>query len=163
PVLAQTRMPIGFRSSKLPPTVTPHVLADGEVAYVGQAVAIVLADNRYLAEDAAAMLDIEYEPLPAGVGCRQCLENGLPPIRSDQPEAVIARFDVQYGDVDAAFRNAAHVVSVDLWQHRGAAHPLECRGILVRYDEMDDRLAIWASTQMPHELYYMSAKVLGLD
>ncbi|MEA2982167.1 MAG: aerobic carbon-monoxide dehydrogenase large subunit [Alphaproteobacteria bacterium] len=163
PALAQKRMPIGFRSSKLPANVTPHVLADGEVAYVGQAVAVVLADNRYLAEDAAAMLEIEYEQLPALVDCREALKPHAPPVRSDHPSAVVSRFDVQYGDVDKAFAGAAHVISEELWQHRGAAHPIECRGILVRHDPNDDLLLVWSSTQMPHELYYMAAHVLGLD
>jgi carbon-monoxide dehydrogenase large subunit len=163
PVLTQRRMPIGFRSSKLPATVTPHVLADGEVAYVGQAVAIVLADNRHLAEDAAALLDIEYEQLPAVVDCREALKPNTVPVRSDHPSAVLSRFDVQYGDVEKAFSSAAHVISEELWQHRGAAHPIECRGILVRYDANEDQLLVWSSTQMPHELYYMAAQVLGLD
>ena len=163
PVLLQTRMPIGFRSSKLPATVTPHVLADDEVAFVGQAVAIILADDRYLAEDAAAALDIDYHPLPALIDCRDALKPAPPAIRADHPDAILTKFDVGYGDLAAAFAHAAVTVTQSLWQHRGGAHPVEGRGILVRQGDTQDSLTVWSSTQMPHELYYMASAVLGLD
>lgn len=163
PHMARTRMPLGFRSSKLPPTVTASVLADGEVAFVGQAIAIVVAQTRYLAEDGAALLDVQYETRPALVDCRDALKPNPPRVRDDHPDPVVGRFEVGYGDVDGAFAGAACVVHEELWQHRGGAHPIELRGILARYDRAEDTITVWSSTQMPHELFYMASEVLGLD
>lgn len=163
PALLRTRMPLGFRSAKLPPTVTPHVLADGEVAFVGQAVALVVADNRYLAEDAAEAVAIDYTTRTPLVDCRDAIRPDAPMVRADHPGGILTSFDLGYGEIDAAFAAAACVVEEKLWQHRGGAHPIEGRGILVRADMAGDALTIWSSTQMPHELYYMAAEMLGLD
>ena len=70
PQLSQERLPLQFRSAQLPPDITPFVLAKDEVAFVGEAVAMVVADTRYLAEDAAALVAVDYEPLPAVSDCR---------------------------------------------------------------------------------------------
>ena len=163
PHVARTRMPLGFRSSKLPPTVTASILADGEVAFVGQAVAIVLAHTRHLAEDGAAAVVVEYTTRPPLVDCRDALLPNPPMVRADHPNAVISRFELAYGDTDAAFANAACVVHEKLFQHRGGAHPIEPRGILARHDHAENLLSVWSSTQMPHELFYMASEVLGLD
>jgi carbon-monoxide dehydrogenase large subunit len=162
PVIVQGRMPLGFRSSKLPPTVTPHILADQDVAFVGQPVAIVLADSRYLAEDAAGAVDIDYTPLPALVDCRDAVKPNPPAVRADHPAAILTQFTVGYGDTETAFAQAAVTVKQSLWQHRGGAHSIEGRGILVRTDE-SGAITVWSSTQMPHELYYMAAAIVGLD
>ena len=71
PHLAQERLPLQFRTAKLPPDVTPFVLAKDEVAFVGEAVAVVMAQTRYIAEDAAALVAVDYEPLPAVSDCRK--------------------------------------------------------------------------------------------
>ena len=71
PQLSQERLPLQFRSAQLPPDITPFVLAKDEVAFVGEAVAVVVADTRYLAEDAAALVAVDYEPLPAVSDCRR--------------------------------------------------------------------------------------------
>ena len=65
PLLAQERLPLQFRTAKLPSDITPFPLAKDEVAFVGEAVAVVIARTRYIAEDAAALVAIDYEPLPA--------------------------------------------------------------------------------------------------
>ena len=78
PLLAQERLPLGFRTSDLPPDITPFVLARDEVAFVGEAVAAAIAETRYAAEDAAALVAVEYEPLPAVSDCRAALVAGAP-------------------------------------------------------------------------------------
>src|SRR5262249_8076371 len=78
PLLAQARLPLHFRTAQLPPNITPFVLAKDEVAFVGEAVAIVIAESRYVAEDAAALVAVDYAPLPAISDCRQALEPGAP-------------------------------------------------------------------------------------
>ncbi len=67
PLLTQERLPLQFRAAKLPPDITPFVLAKDEVSFVGEAVAVVIARTRYVAEDAAALVAVDYEPLPAVV------------------------------------------------------------------------------------------------
>src|SRR5258708_33396073 len=78
PLLAQERLPLQFRTAKLPADITPLVLAKDEVAFVGEAVAVVIARTRYPAEDAAALVAGDYEPLPAVSGCRPALAPGAP-------------------------------------------------------------------------------------
>src|SRR5262249_57897298 len=78
PLLAQERLPLQFRTAQLPPDITPLVLAKDEVAFVGEAVAIVIAETRYQAEDAAAQAAVDYAPLPAVSDCRQALAPGAP-------------------------------------------------------------------------------------
>ena len=77
--LSNERLPLQFRGAKLPPDITPFVLAKDEVAYVGEAVALVIADSRYLAEDATAMVHVDYEILPAVSDCRIAAEPGAVP------------------------------------------------------------------------------------
>src|SRR5205085_4807978 len=67
------RMPLGFPSTTLPENITPFVLAPSEVCFVGEAVAMVVADSRYLAEDAAAAIEVDYEPLPAVANLEQAM------------------------------------------------------------------------------------------
>ena len=78
PLLAQERLPLQFRTAQLPPDITPLVLAKDEVAFVGEAVAVVIAQTRYIAEDAAALVAVDYGPLPAVSDCRQALALGAP-------------------------------------------------------------------------------------
>jgi carbon-monoxide dehydrogenase large subunit len=78
PLLAQERLPLQFRTAQLPPDITPLVLAKDEVAFVGEAVAVVIAQTRYIAEDAAALVAVDYETLPAVSDCRQALAPGAP-------------------------------------------------------------------------------------
>src|SRR5205807_4425926 len=82
PLLSRERLPLGFRSDELPPDITPFVLARDEVAFAGEAVAVVVARNRYVAEDAAALVDVDYEPLPAVSDCRAALTSGSPRVHS---------------------------------------------------------------------------------
>ena len=85
PLLAQERLPLQFRTAQLPPDITPFVLAKDEVAFVGEAVAVVIAETRYIAEDAAALVAVDYEPLPAVSDCRQALAPGAPRVHSPAP------------------------------------------------------------------------------
>src|SRR5204862_6233045 len=92
PLLSQERLPLQFRTAQLPPDITPYVLAKDEVAYVGEAVAIVVAHSRYVAEDAAALVSVDYEPLPAVSDCRQALAVGAPPAHRGRPSNLLLEF-----------------------------------------------------------------------
>src|SRR5207249_8688320 len=127
-------------------------LADGEVSYVGETVAIVIAESRYIAEDAAALVEVDYDPLPPVSDCRKAVAPDATPVRRELKSNVVAIYKVNFGDAAAAFEKAAHVFQENLWQHRGAGHPIEGRGILAELNA-DDSITVWASTQKSHDLF----------
>jgi carbon-monoxide dehydrogenase large subunit len=163
PLLAHERLPLQFRTAQLPPDITPLVLAKDEVAFVGEAVAVVIAGSRYLAEDAAALVAVDYEPLSAISDCRRALAADAP--RAHQPRAsnLLYEFHQAYGDVAGAFARAPHCAGICLKQHRGGAHSMEGRGAIAVYDANEDRLTLWSSTQLAHEVRGFLMKMLRLD
>ena len=163
PQLATEFMVVGLPSASYKQDLNRPALAGDEVVHVGQAVAIVVADDRYIAEDAAALVDIDYEPLPAVSDCRAALAADAPRVHFKSPHNLLAEFDMAYGDVDAAFKKAAHVFRESLWQHRGGGHSIECRGAVALHDAVEDRLTLWSSTQMPHAAMRLLCDMLGRD
>ena len=163
PQLSSERLPLQFRSAELPPDITPFVLAKDEVAFVGEAVAVVIAESRYLAEDATAMVAVDYDPLPAVSDCRSAMAPGAPLAHRGRKSNVMTEIHQSYGDVAAAFAGAPHRVSVKLKQHRGGAHSIEGRGALASYDANEDRLTLWTSTQLAHEVRAFLMTLLRLD
>ena len=146
------RMPIPMLTPN-PAIATPRTqtaLARDETCYVGQPIAVVIADSRYLAEDAAAAVAVDYDVLPAAGDCRAAIKDDGPRAHSDLASNVIARFPLAYGDVDAAFGNAAHVFEEVIWQHRGGGMALETRAVLATHDPVADVLTVWSGTQTPH-------------
>jgi aerobic carbon-monoxide dehydrogenase large subunit len=163
PFLTQERIPLQFRTAVLPPDITQFVLAKDEVAFVGEAVAMVLADTRYLAEDAASLVIVDYDPLPAVSDCRAALAPGAPRAHSRKPSNLMHSFRQSYGDVSNAFAGASRQVAINLKQHRGGAHSIEGRGVLAGYDRNEDRLTVWSSTQLAHEVRSFLMTLLNLD
>ncbi len=162
-LICAERLPLQFASAQLPPAVTPFVLAKDEVCYVGEAVAAVIARSRYLAEDAAALIDVDYEPLPAVSDCRHAMEAHAPTAHVARSSNVIVSFSQAYGDIDAAFASAPHRATVALKQHRGCAHSIEGRGVLANFDRNEGRLTVWSSTQLAHEVRAFLMRLLRLD
>jgi carbon-monoxide dehydrogenase large subunit len=163
PHLSEERLPLQFRSAVLPPDITPFVLAKDEVAFVGEAVAVVIAQSRALAEDAAALVAVDYEPLPAVADCRAAAAPGAPLAHRGRKSNVMTEIKQAYGDVAAAFARAPHKIKVNLKQHRGGAHSIEGRGALASYDGNEDRLTLWTSTQLAHEVRAFLMHLLRLD
>ena len=157
------RLPLQFRTAQLPPDITPWVLAKDEVVFVGEAVAMVVADSRYIAEDAAALVAVDYEPLPAVADCRKGLEPGSPLTRRGRKSNVMIKFKQAYGDAAAAFKAAPRTATVNIKQHRGVAHAMEGRGAQAVYDANEDRLTLWASTQLAHEMRAFLMALLRRD
>ena len=146
------RMPIPMLTPN-PAIATPRTqtaLARDEVCYVGQPIAVVIANSRYLAEDAAAAVVVDYDVLGAVGDCRAGIMDGAPRAHSDLQSNVIARFPLAYGDIDAAFAGAAHVFEEMIWQHRGGGMALETRAVLASHDPVSDVLTVWSGTQTPH-------------
>jgi carbon-monoxide dehydrogenase large subunit len=163
PLLTQERLPLQFRAAQLPPDITQFVLAKDEVAFVGEAVALVLADSRYIAEDAASLVAVDYEPLPAVSDCRAALAPGAPLAHVGRKSNCMIQFQQAYGDVADAFARAPRKATVNIKQHRGGAHSMEGRGALAHYDGNEDRLTLWTSTQLAHEVRGFLMGLLQLD
>jgi carbon-monoxide dehydrogenase large subunit len=163
PHLRAEHMVVGLPSASYKQDLNRPALAGDEVVHVGQAVAIVIADNRYIAEDAAALVETDYEPLPAASDCRAALAPDAPRAHRKSPHNLLAEFNMGYGDVDAAFAKAAHVFRQSLWQHRGGSHSIECRGAVALHEPAEDRLTLWSSTQMPHAAMRLLCDMLGRD
>src|SRR3984957_449110 len=151
PLLTDERLPLQFRTDQLSGDVAPFVLAKDEVAFVGEAVAIVVAQSRAIAEDGAALVEVDYEPLRAISDCRAALRPGAPLAHRRKSSNLLVEFRQGYGDIAAAFARAPHTARVSLKQHRGGAHSMEGRGAVAVYDGNEDRLTLWTSTQLAHE------------
>jgi carbon-monoxide dehydrogenase large subunit len=141
--------------------VQAHPLAMEEVCHVGEAVAVVVAEDRYQAADAAGAVWVEGESLPATVDYLSALEPGAAPVHRGSTSNRVATLRAQYGDVEAAMRVAAHVIDVELSQHRGAAAFIEPRGVLAVPAGGD--MAMWTSTQSPHRVRDLVGGYLGLE
>jgi len=161
PVLAKRRMLRHSNSGAPLDRYWSFALADGEASYVGEAVAMVLAENRYVAEDAAAMVAVDYDVLASVADARAAIERAAPAVRRELNSNIAAAYKIAYGDVEAAFAGAAHVFHEELWQHRGGAHPIEGRGILAEW--RDGTMTVWASTQKAHDLFQSLAALLDFD
>ncbi len=163
PAMAKRRMVRTSNSGTSLDRCWAFALADGEVSYVGEPVALVLAKDRYVAEDAAALVEVDYEPVPAAGDCRAAALAGAATVRREISANVISTYRLGFGDVDAAFRGATHVLRESFWPHRGGAHSIEGRGIAVEFRKADGSLIVYASTQKAHDLFNTLAAVLGLD
>lgn len=138
------------------------LLADGEVRFVGDPVALVVADGRYVAEDAAELVAVDYEPLPPVVDYVTAPESDEL-VHADFARNVAG--ELQGGSlekVDAAIASAAHVVEHTIFQQAYAAVPIETRGIVAEWVAATGELTVWAGTQSPHEVRSMCSRVLGL-
>ena len=141
---------------------TAYALARDEVNHVGEPIAMVVARDRYVAEDAAERIAVTYEPLPAVVGI-DAARTAAQLVHDDVPGNVGARMLQEYGDTDAAIAGAPHRLTLDLTVERSASTPLETRGVLARWDTESQRLRLWSSTQTSTGLRAAVAAKLGLD
>ncbi|HVO88434.1 MAG TPA: xanthine dehydrogenase family protein molybdopterin-binding subunit [Casimicrobiaceae bacterium] len=159
--LAQQRLPLAFPEGKLSAEAMPFILACDEACYVGEAIAMVVATSRYIADDAIDRVVVDYDVQPALVDPREAIADGAPPACSTIASNLFTRFTVGYGECDQSFASAAHVLSDTLFQHRGVAHPMEGRGILAHVDPGTETLTLWSSTQLAHELRDNVAEMLN--
>ena len=126
-------------------------LATNKVRYVGDAVCVVIADTQARARDAAELVDVDYEELPAVVSTEAALAPGAPQIHDEAPGNLI--YDWEIGDAaatDTAIANAARVVEMDLTNNRLVPNPMEPRAALAKYDVAEDHLTLWTTSQNPH-------------
>ena len=161
--LAGTRLPLAFPKGRLDETAMPFVLTPAEVSHVGEAIAVVVAVSRYVAEDAVDRVVVDYDVLPAVVDPREALEDGAPPAYTDLPSNLYTTLELRYGDCAQAFAGAKHVFREALFQTRGLAHSIEGRGVLAWVEPGTGTLTVWSSTQLAHEVRDNIAEMLGLE
>lgn len=139
-----------------------YALAHGRARFVGDPVAIVVADSRYVAEDACELVEVDYEPLQPTVTIEDALDPAVPAIFQSLPSNVVFEKMVSNGPVDQLFAQADLVFSRTFREHRIAAVPMECRGGVAEYSKDTQRFTYHASTQSPHSLRLQLAKCLAL-
>lgn len=135
-------------------------LAEGEVKFVGDPVAIVIAESRRVAEDAVDLVDVDYEQLPAIADFRTAQDSAVS-VHDAYPDNVAGGMGGAPPDEDV-FANAAHVVRENIYQQMYVPVPMETRGIVAEWTSSTSELTVWASTQTPHELRAFAARLLGI-
>jgi len=139
-------------------------LAADTVRYVGDQVAVVLADKRSIARDAAERVDVDYEELPAAASLSAASAEAAPAVWEDAPDNVC--FDWEIGDAaatDEAFASAAHVTGIDIVNSRLIPNAIEPRSAIGEYDSGRDEYTLYTTTQNPHVIrMLMGAFVLGI-
>jgi CO/xanthine dehydrogenase Mo-binding subunit len=155
--------PIPVRVSPDPGALLPYlqpVLAAGRVRYVGEPVAAVVADDPYLAEDGADLVGIDFADIAPAGDARAACGPGAPRLFSQPNE--VAAITASFGDVAAAFRDAAHVVDMDVTVGRQTAVPIEPRSLLAEWDPATGSLDFWGATKVPHFNRRVIAGMLGV-
>ncbi|OLD25065.1 MAG: xanthine dehydrogenase [Actinobacteria bacterium 13_1_20CM_2_65_11] len=144
----QTDLPILIPHPNLTHGRTQRCLASDVVRYVGEAVAFVVAENRYIAEDAADLVEVDYEPLPVVI-TPEASAAAEHLVHDDVPGNVAAEMIQDVGDVQSALAAAPHRKRLHLRFERGAASPMEARAVWARWSEPEHRLTVYDSTQSP--------------
>jgi carbon-monoxide dehydrogenase large subunit len=140
---------------------TAYPLANGVVRHVGEPVVMVVAGDRYLAEDACDRVVVSYEPLPPVVGIDAAVR-ATHAVHDDVPDNVAAHMVQEVGDARAAIAAAPHKLELDLHIERSASTPLEGRGVYARWDAADRSLRVYSSTQTSTSVRMALAAKLGV-
>jgi carbon-monoxide dehydrogenase large subunit len=138
------------------------VLAWPTTRHVGEAIAAVVAADRYAAEDAAGRAIVEYEPLPAAVDVLEAMRAGAPLVHEAAAGNLFLSRRFEHGDVEAALGGAAVVVERSFRTNRQCAAPLEGRAGVAAWSAADGKLTLWSGTQVPHLVRHLLADLLGL-
>jgi aerobic carbon-monoxide dehydrogenase large subunit len=140
-----------------------RALAEGDVRFAGEAVALVIAESRYLAEDACELIDLDIEASDAVIGAAAAAADGAsvvhPELATNVAGAIPAAEDPE---LDAIFASATHVVTETFTQHRYLCVPMETRGVVATWDRFRDELTVWISTQGPHGVRAFLARALSV-
>jgi aerobic carbon-monoxide dehydrogenase large subunit len=142
---------------------TFHGLATDRVRYVGDPIALVVADDRYIAEDALELIVEDIEMLPAVVTYDDAFDATRPPIFDEFDDNIAMRSESTRGDPDGAFARADRVIRASINVHRHQPVPMECRGTIADWDAGSGKLTITTSTQSPHMLRLLLPPQIGVD
>ena len=135
------------------------LLAGDRARFVGEAVAVVVAESRYAAEDARELIDVAWEPLPS---VQEPTAPGPARVHDHIPDNLAGRVSLTRGDVATALSAASHRARLTLSIGRAGGQPMETRGIVAEYNAMAGLLTVWASSQVPHQVRQFICDLLGL-
>jgi carbon-monoxide dehydrogenase large subunit len=143
--------------------VAPYQCMGSEIVrYVGDIVAVVVADTPYQAYDALELIDVEYEPLPAVTDAQTAVTSDAPQLHPKVPGNEAFHWTVAGGDIDAAFANAEVVVKERIVQQRLIPNAMEPRSALAQWSGASGELTLWNTTQNPHILRFLCSVVTGV-
>ncbi|PYM19938.1 MAG: xanthine dehydrogenase, partial [Candidatus Rokuibacteriota bacterium] len=135
-------------------------LASGTVRYVGEPIAIVIAEDAYVAEDARDLVEVDYEPLPVVVDALDAMRPGAPALHGD--DNLASTWTVNVGDVDSAMRGAPRVFRHRFNVGRDTAVPMEPRGLLADWDASQETITVWGVTKVPYFNRRVLATLMGI-
>lgn len=156
-------MPVQNPAAAFPSLLTQEPLATREVCYVGQPVAVVVADTVSDAVDAAEAVTVDYEPLPVSADFRTTLDDEAAPVHLDAGSNRAATLKAGFGREFVEVGESSATLTLDFDQHRGAVASMEGRAVLAEWDDAAGRLHIWTSSQSPHAVRQIVAKVLDMS
>ena len=139
-----------------------YCMATDKARYVGEPVAAIVARDRYIAEDALDLIEVDYEPLQAVVDPERALEPDAPRLHDEVPGNLACHRLLSYGDVDAAFAEADQVIRERLSFPRYTSMPLETFAVVGRYDPFGKALTIWSNFMGPFIMHPITARALGV-
>ncbi len=139
-----------------------YPMAVDKVRYAGEPVALVAAEDRYLAEDAAEAIEVDYEPLAAVVEPLAALVADAPLLHEEAGSNLVHQRSFAYGQPDTAFDSAAHIVRLKWRYPRQSATPLETYGAIAHFERNPERYTIWSNFQGPFILQPLMARALGI-
>jgi aerobic carbon-monoxide dehydrogenase large subunit len=138
-----------------------YCLAVDKVRYVGEPVAVVVANDNYVAQDAIELINVEYEVLPPVLDAEEALKSNAPIVNEEWGDNVMLATSFEAGDVEEALQKSDHVISERIKRHRYTGCPIETRGYVASYNVGNSSLTIYASTQTPHILKSLIAQCLS--
>jgi len=145
-----------------PPRYDEHVLAKEKVRHVGDEVAAVIAVDEATAEKALELLEVEYEELPAVFNPMDAIKDGAPLLHERYANNINARVDHHFGDIDQGFAEADHIREEEFTGNHVYQSPIEPHASIAHWEDDGATLVLHASTQVPHYLHYMVARVLDI-
>ena len=148
--IADIAKPIPIRMYLLPglEQYLQYPLARDKVRYVGEPVAVAVAESRYVAEDALEAIDVTYDPLPAVVDMQESLRDEVL-LHEEAGTNLGAHFTISIGDIEEAFRTAEYTLKESFRTHRHTGNPMETRGLVATYDSGSGDLTVWGPTKVP--------------
>ena len=141
-------------------SMCPDLLANEEVAHVGQAIAMVVASSRHIAEDACELIEVEYTALKPIIDVLKAAEPDSELTHSNLKDNIAASIEAKFGDVETAFSESDDTLRLTFKQHRGGCHAMECRGVLGDWQQQLGELTLYSSTQCPYLVRRMVSRQL---
>ena len=159
--IAQKIKPLRVGGSSLLREIKLYPLAVDKVRYFGEPLAVVVADNRYLAEDAVEIVSVDYEPLPVVVDPEAAMEPASACVHEDVGSNIVYKYHFATDGIDNVFQQADVVIKERIRSHRITACPIEPRAYLAHFNQQEDSLTMWSATANPHSLRTRIADILS--